>query len=409
MDFALTPEQREMKQAFDAFFKQEMKGAPKGWTGSLEDIYSSDKGWAFHRHMAKKLAQKGWLARAWPKEYGGESAPILDQLLFSESAGYHLAPGIDIFGIGMIGPTLLVYGNEEQKREHLSPIARGEQMWCQLWSEPNAGSDLAALKTTARREGNVYILNGQKIWTSGAHRADWGFGVFRTDPAQKGSKGISFLLLDMKTPGITVNPLLGMNRAHLFNEVFFDDVRVPVENRLGEENQGWTVTRTVMNFERSNIGGIATAKRILDELVAFLKTCKRSSRPLTEDPIVKDELAKMAVEIEVGRALSYKVAWIQEKGDIFQAVPLASAAKAFGTETMQRVIYRALEILGQAGVTKNESPLSVMLGRFETLFQVIPGMNIAGGSSEVQRNLIAWTALGLPRSWDEVFKKPTKS
>jgi alkylation response protein AidB-like acyl-CoA dehydrogenase len=213
----------------------------------------------------------------------------------------------------------------------------------------------------------------------------------------------------MKTPGITVNPLLGMNRAHLFNEVFFDDVRVPVENRLGEENQGWTVTRTVMNFERSNIGGIATAKRILDELVAFLKTCKRNSRPLTEDPIVKDELAKMAVEIEVGRALSYKVAWIQEKGDIFQAVPLASAAKAFGTETMQRVIYRALEILGQAGVTKKESSLSVMLGRFETFFQVILGMNIAGGSSEVQRNLIAWTALGLPRSWDEVFKKPTKS
>jgi len=164
-----------------------------------------------------------------------------------------------------------------------------------------------------------------------------------------------------------------------------------------------------MNFERSNIGGIATAKRILDELVAFLKTCKRNYRPLTEDPIVKDELAKMAVEIEVGRALSYKVAWIQEKGDIFQAVPLASAAKAFGTETMQRVIYRALEILGQAGVTKKESSLSVMLGRFETFFQVILGMNIAGGSSEVQRNLIAWTALGLPRSWDEVFKKPTKS
>ena len=166
-----------------------MKGAPKGWTGTLEEVYSSEEGWAFHRHMAKKLAQKGWLARAWPKEYGGESAPILEQLLFSESAGYHFAPGIDIFGIGMIGPTLLVYGNEEQKREHLSPIARGEQMWCQLWSEPNAGSDLAALKTTARRDGNVYILNGQKIWTSGAHRADWGFGVFRTDPAQKGSKG----------------------------------------------------------------------------------------------------------------------------------------------------------------------------------------------------------------------------
>lgn len=408
MDFTLTAEQKELKRTFDAFFKEEMAKAPKGWTGSLEDIYSSDEGWAFHKDMAKKLAQKGWLVRAWPKEYGGESAPILEQLLFSESAGYHLAPGVDVFGIGMIGPTLLVFGNEEQKKEHLPPIAKGERMWCQLWSEPNAGSDLASLKTTARREGDFYVLNGQKTWTSGAHRADWGFGVFRTDPSKKGSKGISFLLVDMKTPGITINPLLGMNKVHLFNEVFFDDVKVPVKNRVGEENQGWAVTRNVMNFERSNIGGIAIAKRILDDFVDFLKADKIGGQPLTENPLVKDALARMAIELEVGRALSYKVAWVQEKGDLFQAVPLASAAKVFGTETMQRLVYRALEILGHAGITKNESPLAVLRGRFESLFQFVPGTNIYAGSSEVQRNLIAWTALGLPRSWDEVFKKPTK-
>lgn len=408
MDFRLTTEQNKLKATFDAFFKEEMTRAPKGWTGSLEDIYSSDEGWAFHRDMAKKLAKKGWLIRAWPKEYGGESAPILEQLLFSESAGYHLAPGVDIFGIGMIGPTLLVYGNEEQKKEHLPPIAKGERMWCQLWSEPNAGSDLAALKTTARREGEFYVVNGQKIWTSGAHRADWGFGVFRTDPTQKGSKGISFMLIDMKTPGITINPLHGMNGVHLFNEVFFDEVRVPVKNRLGEENQGWVVTRTVMNFERSNIGSVAAAKRILDDLVDFLKKKEKGSKALSEDPIVMDTIARMATEIEVGRALSYRTAWVQEKGDLFQAVPLASAAKVFGSETMQKLVYRALEILGLEGITKHPSPLSVLLGRFESLFQVSPGMNIAGGSSEVQRNLIAWSALGLPRSWDEVFKKPTK-
>jgi alkylation response protein AidB-like acyl-CoA dehydrogenase len=409
MDFSITPEQEALRKEFDDFFREEMKNAPPGWGGSLEDMYSADEGWGFHRYMARKLAEKGWLVRAWPKEYGGQDASIMEQVIFSEVSAYYKAPGVDIFGIGLLGPTLLAVGSEEHKREYLPPISRGETMWCQLWSEPNAGSDLAALASTAKREGDYYILNGQKTWSSGAHRGDWGFGIFRTDPTQKRSRGLSFILLDMKAPGVSVRPLLGMDKTHLFNEVYFDNVRVPVKNRVGEENKGWDVTRAMMNFERTNVGIIFVVKRSLEDLVEFCKETKRNGELLAKNPLIRNKLAQIAVELEVGRALAYRIAWIQEKGGpaaMVQAGALAAASKVYGTELNQRFSYIGHQILGPYGQVKKESKWAPLQGMIESGFQQTQGMCIAMGTSEVQRNTIAWLGLGLPRSWDEVFRRP---
>ena len=407
MDFKFTPEQEALRKEFDDFFEGIMKEAPAGWGGSLEDMYGSDEGWNFNREVAQELAKKGWLVRAWPKEYGGQDAPIIEQLIFSDCAGYHLAPGVDLFGIGMIGPTLLAVGSEEQKKEHLVPISKGERFWCQLWSEPDAGCDLASLTTAARRKGDCYILNGQKTWTSGAHRADWGFGVFRTDPTKKRSGGISFMLVDMKTKGVTVNPIYDMGGAHLFNEVFFDDVEVPVKNRVGEENEGWDVTRAAMNFERSGIGMTSMVEKYLELLMEFCKNTEWNGKTLAKNPLIRDKLAQIAVEMEVGRALAYRIAWVQEKEGLLQAAALASASKVYGTETLQHASYTALKILGLPGLIK-PGEMAPFNGLFETLYQFCPGINIAAGSSEVQRNIIAWMGLGLPRSWDEVFRRETE-
>ncbi|MFC1944472.1 acyl-CoA dehydrogenase family protein [Chloroflexota bacterium] len=208
MDFTFTPEQEALRREFAWFFSELEKEAPPGWALGLESLHSSE-GWAYYRRSVRKLADKGWLVRHWPREYGGQDAPIIDQIIFNEEMGYHKVPGSDHWGVGMIGPTLLAVGNEEQKREHLPPIARAEIQWAQGWSEPGAGSDLASLTTRAVRDGDDYIINGQKTWNTAANRADWMFMVARADPAQKRSRGISFFLLDLKTPGGQHNPHRG--------------------------------------------------------------------------------------------------------------------------------------------------------------------------------------------------------
>lgn len=396
MDFGFTPEQEALRREAEEFFQEAMKEAPPGWLGGVDGAFSSDAGWAFHRQLARKLAAKGWLFCSWPKEYGGQGAPAMEEMILNEVAGYHRAPGVDIFA-NMLGPTILVVGTEEQKREFLPPMTRAEVMWCEGWSEPNAGSDLAALTTRAVRDGDYYIVNGQKIWTTGAHRADWIFLLVRTDPTARKHRGLTFLLADMKTPGITVRPIEFMNGTHSFNEVFFDDVKVPVKNRLGEENRGWEVTRILMNFERSNVGEVAQVKRDLEELVAFCKEPGPRGKVPLDDPVVRHDLSSIAVEVEVGRAMAYRIAWLKEKGEVQASTALASAAKVFGSELAQRLAYTGSRVMGLYGQVKAGSPWAPLYGRFEQSYQLCIGMNIAAGSSEIQRNLIAWTALGLPR------------
>ncbi len=396
MDFKFTEEQLALRKEFEDFFREVMtKEAPPGWEAGLESTYATEEGWNFHRSMAKRLGEKGWLSRPWPKEYGGQNAPIIEQLLFSEVRGYCRAPGVDVFGIGMLAPTLLMWGTEEQKQKHLPPIAKGEIMWCQGWSEPDAGSDLASLTTRAVRDGDEYVINGQKIWTSGAHKADWCFMLARTDPEQPRHRGLSYFLMDMKAPGITVRPLISLEGSHLYNEVFFDDVRIPKENLVGEENRGWYITLMTMNFERSSVGGIMEMKRTIEEMVKFCHETKRNGEPLSKDPFVRHRLAQLAIDVEVGHALSYRVAWLQQKGEM--AAYEASAAKVYASELAQRIAYTGCQILGLYGQVK-KSKWAPFAGRFESAYQLSPGMNIAAGSSEIMRNIIAWRGLELPRA-----------
>jgi alkylation response protein AidB-like acyl-CoA dehydrogenase len=398
MDFKYTPEEEALRDEFDAFFREEMKSAPYEWGTSMESIFGLDICWEFHKKTAKKLAAKGWLSRPWPREYGGLEASLIEQFIFNDVMGYHKGAGVDHWGIALLAPTLLYSANDEQKREHLPPIARGELFWTQLWSEPGAGSDLASLTTRAVRDGDDYIINGQKIWSSGAHRADWGFTLVRTNPEERRSRGLSFFLLDMSTPGITINPIYTIAGTHLFNEVFFDDVRVPARNMVGEENQGWIASQMTANFERSMIELFSYLRRELEELVDFCKETKWSGKPLIRNELVRHRLAQLAVEIEAGRAFSYSIVWSQIKGGLIMAAPLAAAAKVLASELVQRFSYVGCDILGLYGQVK-ESRWAPLKGIFEKEYQLSMGINMAGGTSEIMRNLICSLGLGLPRSW----------
>ncbi|MFC1848519.1 acyl-CoA dehydrogenase family protein, partial [Chloroflexota bacterium] len=339
-----------------------------------------------------------WLSRPWPRAYGGQDAPLIEQFIFSEIMGYYKGAGIDPLGVNMLAPTLIVSGNEEQKMEHLPPLGRGERFWCQCWSEPNAGSDLASLTTRAVRDGGDYIINGQKIWTTGAHRADWCNMLARTDPNEKRSRGLSFFLVDMRTPGIKVNPLYAMDGTHLFNEVFFDEVRVPARNMVGEENQGWMASQMTSNFERSMIFMFAVCRRELDDLLACCRESKPGIEGLTKNPLVRNRLAQLAIEIEAGRALAFSIVWGQSKGGLIEAAPLAAAAKVFATELLQRVVYTGCDVMRMYGQVK-DSRWAPLQGSFETNYQISIGFNFGGGTSEVMRNLVSSMGCGLPRSW----------
>ncbi|HEY48858.1 MAG TPA: pimeloyl-CoA dehydrogenase large subunit [Dehalococcoidia bacterium] len=398
MDFRFNPEQEALRKEFDDFFREEMAKAPPEWGTSMEAMFGLDVCWEFHKKMAKKLAAKGWLSRAWPREYGGQDAPLIEQFIFSEVQGYYRGAGVDPWGVGMLAPTLLYGGSDEQKKEHLPPIARAELFWTQLWSEPGAGSDLASLTTRATRDGDDYVVNGQKIWTSGAHRADWGFMIARTNPEEKRSRGISFFLVDMKSPGITINPVLSLEGSHLFNEVFFDDVRVPARNMVGKENEGWLASQMMSNFERSMIILFSFLRRELEELVEFCKETKRGGKPLAENPHIRHKLAQLAIDIETGRAFAYFIVWNQEKHGLIAAGSYAAAAKVLATELNQRFSYIGCEILGLYGQVEY-SKWAPLNGKYEKEYLQSISLNMGGGTSEVMRNLVCSLALGLPRSW----------
>jgi hypothetical protein len=231
MDFTFTAKELRLRDELRAFLGQTL---PPDWPGPPSELADDDDQWAFAQEFNRELAARGWIAPAWPKEYGGLGASYIEQAIFAEELGYARAPhGQRIFGVNMLGPTLIVHGTEEQRREHLPGITSAKVLWCQGYSEPGSGSDLASLQTRAVRDGDDYIINGQKIWTTGAHRADWMFLLARTDPDAPKHKGISFFLLDMKTPGISVRPLINIQNRHEFNQVFFEDVRVPRRNLAG--------------------------------------------------------------------------------------------------------------------------------------------------------------------------------
>ena len=414
MDFRDTPEEAAFRQEVREFLDKELPqgfGTPDFWGELMAERSSSSRSAerggdaqtrqgaspfeGFYRQWVKKLAAKGWVAPAWPKEYGGAGMSVMQQFIMNEEFAMRRAPRAGGIGVAYAGPTIIVYGSEEQKREHLPGILSGDVIWCQLYSEPGAGSDLAGLQTRATKDGDDYIINGQKIWTSGAHRAHRGILLARTDPDAPKHRGISYFLLDMKTPGITIQPLVNMAGTHEFNQVFFDNVRVPKKDLLGEENRGWYMATTTLDFERSSIGSAIGQVQMVEDLMQFAREHRQNGHSLLENKLVRLELVDRYIEAEVARHISYRVITLQNRGLIPNYE--ASMAKLYSTELTQRIARTGIHLIGHYGVLDRGSKWAPLRGRLGRMYLMSVSATIAGGTSEIQRNIIATRGLGLPR------------
>jgi alkylation response protein AidB-like acyl-CoA dehydrogenase len=397
MDFRDSQEEAAFRDQVRTFLRDNL---PQGWgTPEFESQFSGPDDpnqQAFEKEWRGKMAARGWLAPHWPREYGGAGMSPGEQFIFNEEVANARAPQVGGFGVTMIGPVLIMYGTEEQKAEHLPKITSGEVTWCQGYSEPGSGSDLASLQTRAVRDGDDYVVNGQKIWSSGAHHADWMFMLARTDPDAPKHRGISMLLMDMKSPGITVQPLVDMSGRHYFNQEFFDNVRVPVKNRVGEENRGWYVGATLLDFERSNIGAAIGLRHTVDDLARFAREAPRTGNaPAVRSSTVRTALAERAIEADIAKLISYRIISMQKRGEVPNYE--ASMNKMFYSETQQRVAQTGMNLIGLYGNAYGEGRWSPLRGRLSLMYLASVPATIAAGTSEIQRNIIATRGLGLPR------------
>ncbi|MGI8549776.1 MAG: acyl-CoA dehydrogenase family protein [Dehalococcoidia bacterium] len=388
MEFRLTAEDEQFRTEVRQFLKQNWSGDDAGFEASSQEVHQAQQ------RFQRKLAERGWLTLAWPKEYGGKAASHIRQLVFQEEVGRVGAPASS-GGINLVGPCLMVHGTEEQKRRFLPPIAHGESYWCQGFSEPGSGSDLASLQTRAVRDGDDFVLNGQKIWTSGAQYADWIHVLARTDPDAPKHRGITYFMAEMNTPGISFRPITQINGRSGFNETFFEDVRVPANQVIGEINRGWYAATTTLDFERSGIGFVVGGERTVDRLLEFVRETRSEGNTLADKPGVRNKLAELQIEAEVGHWLAYRVAWMQGRGLIPNYE--SSMSKVYGTEFNQRVAATGINLLGMYGGLRSESKWALLQGQLEDMYLSTVSFTIAAGTSEIQRNIIATRGLGLPR------------
>ncbi len=379
MDFQFTAEQTALRHEVRRFLDEELGDDPAERDG-------------FSPEFSKKLARRGWIGIGWPREYGGGGMGPVEQMIFREEfVGADAPVGYHLTAERQVAPSLLLHGSDEQRSEYIPKILNADISFALGLSEPGAGSDLASVATRAVRDGDDYVVNGQKIWTSLAHRADAIWLVTRTNPDAPKHKGISILLLDLKSPGIQVRPLINMADGHGFNEVFFTDVRVPTRNRVGEEDRGWYLLAEHLDFERSGIERIVGTRKLFDETLAYVQSLPVNHVARRRARLA---LAQLAIELDLGRLLAYRVAWMQSQG----LVPNyeASISKMFGTEWQQRMSRTALAIVGLEGAAARDS--SSFARRVQRQYLSSVSATIGGGTSEIQRNIIATRGLGLPRS-----------
>ncbi len=391
MDLKLTAEEMRFRDELRAWLQANV---PPPWTGTTHE---EGKGpyFEFLRNWQKKVFEGGWTGLSWPKEFGGRGARLIEQSIFQEEwARAEAPPLINVLGMSLIGPTIIAVGTEEQKKRYLSKILSGEEIWCQGFSEPNAGSDVAGLSTKATIDGDHFIVNGQKIWTSLAHAADYCLLLVRTDPTAPKHKGITALLVDMHSPGVTVRPLKQMTADSSFNEVFFDNVRVPMSNILGEINRGWgTAIATLMN-ERAHLGsGIYIQfKKNFDTLISRSREIRRGGRAVSQDPVLRQKLAQSHIELEIFRLTTMRALSKMQHQSI--PGPEGSILKLQWSELNQRLAQTSMETLGA------QSQLwSTDEGRWVYNFLRSRANTIEAGTSEIQRNIIAERVLGLPKSY----------
>ncbi len=389
MDFHDSPEQTIWRDQVREFLKTELPQEIIGQFGFRAGPEVRD---GFER-WRQALTSRGWIAPAWPQEYGGASMTAMDQFILNQEFAEARAPGLGGLGVMMLGPTLITSGTEEQKRQHIPRILDGSVQWCQGYSEPGSGSDLASLQSRAVRDGDDWVINGQKIWTSLAHIADWCFFLARTDPDAPKHRGITYFLVDMKTPGITVRPLVNMAGGHDFNEVFFEDVRVPSRNIVGEVNRGWYVGTTTLDFERSSIGNSIGSRQVVERNLVWMREHREEIAP-TDYESVRLQWVDRWIEVQTATLLAYRIISMQVAGQIPNYE--SSIAKLFNTELIQRTARTAAKMVGMWGDIVDESAPMKGMSAYRYVDQVRE--TLAGGTSEIQRNIIATRGLGLPRA-----------
>jgi alkylation response protein AidB-like acyl-CoA dehydrogenase len=396
MNLTFTPEEEGFRQGVAEWFDNNlpsMEDRPHG--GGLGEATDEEfeKARAWHR----KLYEGGWVGISWPKKYGGREATLIEQVIFQQEASRAGAPpGVNMIGIGMIGPTIMQWGTEEQKQYYLQPMLSGEEIWAQGFSEPGSGSDVASLQCSAVRDGDDYIVNGQKVWTTGAQWSKWIELLVRTDPAKPKHEGISCLIVDMESPGITVRPLKQITGDASFNEIFFENVRVPRANLLGPENDGWKVAITTLMNERVAIGGLGVGEDALAQLVELARRVRRHGRAAAEDSAVRQQIARFAIEIKAAKYSAMRRLTKQLRGE--QPGPEGSAGKLTLTDLQLQMSRFAYELLGPYAALIETSPHRVGGGQWATRVMEARGISIAGGTTEIQKNILAIRALHLPRT-----------
>ncbi len=387
MQFELSPELQTFRSEVRQFIQAQL---PPGWGSGPEETFTPEAV-AVTRAFQKAMAKRKWLTMAWPEAYGGLGASPWRQFVLQDELVYTRAPSMNM-GVAWVGPTLMIVGSEAQKREVLPPIASGDAWWCTLYSEPGAGSDLASLQTRALQDGDDYIINGQKIWTTGGHVADWGWLAARTDPDVPKHKGITLFLVDMHSPGVTVRPIIDITNGHRVNEVFFEDVRIPKKNVAGEVNRGWYHVALALDFERASIAVTGGLRRSLEEIVDLARAHPALVR---NRPAIRQELADRWIELQVGTYLGMRLIDLASRNIV--ANYEASVAKMFNTELLQRITRTGLHLLGLHGPLWPTEPRAFLGGALAERYLGDVPATIGGGSSEVNRNIIATRGLGLPR------------
>ena len=398
MRYTFTEEDEKFRQELRDWIRNEIPVNFEKWHG----VNEAGEDFEYGLKIRRKLAKKGWLTMAWPKEYGGQGASYMKQVIFNEEMSYHRMPGRDGFGAKMLGPTLMVHGTEEQKKRFLPPIANGEVQWCQGYSEPDSGSDLASLKLKVEDKKDHWLVNGTKVWTSMAHKATWIFFLGRTDPDAPKHKGISFFVANIEDSGIEVQPIINMGNEHYFNQVIFNNVKIPKDSLIGELNRGWYIAATLLDFERSGVEYPSSAKRNFEEIIQFVKKNKNSSgEPLIQDPYINKTLVDLDLDIEAARLMAYEVAYLQSQGEVPSIE--GSVAKILGTTLTQKIAKIGTDFSGLYGqLTDSSAPFD---GKYLKQQLHVTAFTIFAGTTEIQKNIIATRGLGLPREDKLTVKK----
>ncbi|MBI3758058.1 MAG: acyl-CoA dehydrogenase [Deltaproteobacteria bacterium] len=394
MDFSFSPEEEQFRQELRGWVQENL---PAGWGAT----FRAPKGGArieFLREWQRKLHAGGYLGLSWPKEYGGRGASMIELAIFNQEMARVEAPGpLNVLGLSMAGPTIIVHGTEEQKKRYLPKILDCEEIWCQGFSEPGSGSDVASIRTRAELKGDEFVINGQKVWTSMAHIADWCMLLVRTDPDAPKHRGISYVLVDMKSPGITVQPLRQMTGESEFNEVFFEDVHVPRENLVGELNNGWGVALTTLMNERgtASFGTQARFKILYDNLVGLAQGVHVNGRPSTQDPMIRQQLAQHLIDVEILKLNCFRNFTRLLRGGT--PGPEGSILKLWWSELNQRMQETAMTVQGPYGQLLRDSSWAIEGGRWQHHFLRSKANTIEAGTSEIQRNIIAERVLRMPK------------